>query len=137
MPNLRPQLETGIVENQTDEVWVIGGEQRCGINWVLTPDEQEQVRTGYRCIHCMGVQSRPFPRVCEEPFCDYPIADDQIRRYTVEFQGTKHYGPTDDSIFDDERERERWARKRERQGWHTKNGILVPEGALAAIERKR
>lgn len=119
---LKPQLEgSDLVENDPGLVEVIGGVPRCGVRWALTEEEHGQVRSGYRCLQCMGVQEEPFPEVCEEPFCDFEIRKYQLARYEREYEGERWYGPTPDSVFDEERERERWLRRK---------GVWLPEGGV-------
>ena len=121
MTRIDLKLESGIVEEEPSERWLIGGRVMHGLNWVLTEEEKEQVRTGYRCINCMEVFDSPFPETCL--VCLYHVRDDQVRRFGVEYRGYGVYGPTplDDPALEEERERERW---------HRHKGIILPTSGV-------
>ncbi len=79
------------------------------INWPVSEEEHEQIRHGYRCLNCMEPFEAPFPQACG--VCGFLVADNQSRELYRQHQGSHRYGPTPDSVFDDEREREAWVPK--------------------------
>lgn len=85
------------------------------INWPLSETEYEQVRQGHRCLHCMEPFEAAFPEACG--VCGFGVRASQSRELARQYQGAHRYGPTPDSVFDEEREREAWVPKTQ---------ILVP-----------
>jgi hypothetical protein len=82
-----------------------------------------QYQAGYRCLKCHGVQDEPFPEVCKVKdvrggtwACGYRMRDRQATDF-ANSRGEGYWGPTPLSVFDDERERERWT---------PRSGIWVP-----------
>lgn len=113
---LKPQLEhPEWTREDPRHAEFLGGRWMAEVDWALTEDEVEQVRQGYRCISCMERLDPSFPEHC--PVCFFPVAELQIQEFTRKYRGVEVFGPTPDSVFDDERERERWKKR---------NGVLVP-----------
>lgn len=115
-----------IVEN-SNEIMVVDGERRVGVNVAVSKEIFEQYRQGLRCLRCQGVQDEPFPKVCNQHFkwaggewkCGFKIKDDQLRYLENEHQGEKHYGPSELDDIDFERE-----------DWKPRSGIWVPGDPL-------
>jgi hypothetical protein len=93
------------------------------------PSRLEEFRQGYRCIACLGVQSVPFPAVCEQVWraspgfpesrCGFEIRDRQMEVFNFKFEGYEDLWPNRKGL-DDEREREQW---------EPRNGIWLPGDA--------
>lgn len=107
-----------IVEN-SHEVFVDGeGNARSGVNIAGSQDLFEQYRSGYRCLRCHGVQSEPFPEVCETRDlspggtwrCGFTMRSDQLRFLEAEFQGEHRYGPTPLSEMEEQWEQDDWVK---------------------------
>ena len=116
---IKPGLEAGFAEQIP--VANENGELAVGINWVLSDDEFEQVRAGYRCLHCMEPFETPFPDTCF--LCDYPVKSRQTIDLMREHQGEHRYGPTPlEDIYKLEDEQ-----NEQKPGWSTTgSGIVVP-----------
>lgn len=91
------------------------GEQYVAAEVISDRETIEQYRQGYRCLQCHGVQSEPFPEVCEAKDvkggtweCGYRMRADQAERFEREYGGEGYWGPTPLDVYDDEREREAW-----------------------------
>lgn len=114
MARFDPGLRTGFAEDATavDEY----GNVHRTVNWVLTPDEYEQVKQGYRCVHCMEPFDEAFPEACN--LCSFPVRAEQTRRLELESQGERWYGPSPDDPLGDE--------ERERREWRKRTGIWLP-----------
>lgn len=115
-------MPDAVVEG-SNEVMLVGGEFRQGTNVAISRDEFEQYRLGYRCRVCHGVQSEPFPEVCETRDttgsgwrCGYRMRAMQLADLERHHRGERWYGPSPD---DHDYEQEMWV---------PKNGILVPRG---------
>lgn len=112
MERWRKGIQNSVVEEEGSEVWRIGDRYVRGVNWTLTPDDIYRLREGRLCINCMEPQETPFPERCA--LCQYPIRDDQIRRFTVEYQGWKDVGPETTDAEEVERLTQETERKRSR-----------------------
>lgn len=117
-------MKAGLEAGFAEQVPVVdsNGTMSLAVNWVLSPDEFEQVRTGYRCLQCMEPLNPPFPHKC--PLCEYEVKSRQTIDLMREHQGEHRYGPTpieDIRAIDAERA------ERETPGWsQTGSGIVVP-----------
>lgn len=82
-----------------------------GINWILTEEEDAQIRDGYRCIKCAEAPlPEAFPVKC--PVCGYPVRAEQSFEYARGRQDDRDGGPSPEMRrLDEVRERERWQRK--------------------------
>jgi hypothetical protein len=81
------------------------------VNFVVTPEEDEQIRQGYRCPFDMQVFREPFPDKC--PICAltperewFSPKKHQIEVYEAGHQGEQQYGPT--PIEETDYEQELW-----------------------------
>jgi hypothetical protein len=113
MVRFNPGLEAGFAEESVavDE----NGVRHRVVNWVLSPAEYEQVRQGYRCLHCMEPFTAAFPERCG--LCGFRVRAEQVARLENDFLGTHMYGAVDDDRGMDERERREWV---------PRSGIWVP-----------
>lgn len=102
-----PGLKTGFAE----EVMGVDehGHPTRVINWPLSQAEYEQIRQGHRCLNCMEPFEAAFPESCG--VCGFGVRANQSRELARQHQGSHRYGPTPDSVFDDQREREAWVPK--------------------------
>lgn len=89
------------------------------INWVVTPEEDEQIRQGYRCPFDMQVFQEAFPDEC--PICALTPAREwfspklhQAQVYAEQHIGEHRYGESDDGFDYDE------------DGWNPKTSVLIP-----------
>lgn len=117
---MKPGLEAGFA----DQVAVVdsNGETRLAVNWVLSPEEFEQVRQGYRCLQCMEPFRSAFPKECG--LCGYQVASRQTIDLMREHQGEHRYGPTP---IEDIRALDAERAERDKAGWSTTgSGIVVP-----------
>lgn len=112
MSRIERGLGEHVVVEGSHEVYLDGdGTPRQGVTVAVSPEQIEQYRQGYRCIRCHGVQSEPFPEVCEAEDrtgtwrCGFPMRTHQLARYEAEHR-VQRYGPT--PLDEEERERERW-----------------------------
>ena len=111
------RFKPGLRETPT-EVTVVDdeGRERRGINWVLTPEEYQQVRQGYRCLHCMEPFETPFPEKCG--ICGFHVRDQQTFELDRQHQGDLNMGPSPEmQRVEDERERELWTPSGTTQIW--------------------
>lgn len=116
-------MKAGLEAGFAEQVPVVddNGAISLGINWVLSPDEFEQVRTGYRCMTCMEPLHPAFPESC--PLCGYEVRSRQTIDLMREHRGEHRYGPTPldqiDALEDE--------RAQQKPGWsQTGSGIVVP-----------
>ena len=92
-----------------------------GVNWILTEEEDQQVRDGYRCIKCMEAPlPEAFPAAC--PVCGYPIRKEQSLEYLRGRQADRDGGPSPEMRRLDE--------VREREAFRKRAGIWVPGDAI-------
>lgn len=56
-----------------------------GLNVAACDEDVEQVRTGYRCIHCWEPLETAWPKVC--PLCKYPIRSHQSEQFAQVYKG--------------------------------------------------
>ena len=101
-----------------DEITVVDetGQFRRGINWNLTPEEDRQVREGYRCLHCMEPFEAAFPDKCS--LCGFHVKSQQSFEYVRGKQGDLAAGPSPAMKALDE--------EREREAFRARSGIWVP-----------
>lgn len=124
MSRINPSLGEVIFED-SNEVYVSGGQPRRGVNVVVGEDVVEQYRTGYRCLRCHGIQDEPFPEVCKARDltgtwrCGFEMRDNQIRFLENEHRGSEWYGPSPDL-------RDVWDDQDERENFQKRTGIWVP-----------
>lgn len=115
-------MPDAVVEG-SNEIMVVGGEPRQGTNVAISKDEFEQYRLGYRCRVCHGVQSVPFPEVCETKDvtgsgwrCGYRMRDMQLADLERHHRGERRYGPSEvDADY-------------EQEAWRPRSGIWLPRG---------
>jgi len=117
MARIDAALKSGVVE----ETQVVdgNGQQHRVINWVVTPEENQQIREGYRCPFDMQVFQEAFPESC--PICELTPSREwfsprlhQAWVYEQQHLGSHPYGPGDDD-FDYEAD-----------GWKQKTSVLIP-----------
>ena len=117
---IKAALASGIVEElpAVDE----RGNSRPVVNWVVTPEEDEQIRQGYRCPFDMQVFREAFPESCviceltpERAWFSPRLHQAQV--YEAMHQGEQWYGPSPIDDYDYEAD-----------DWETKTGsqILLP-----------
>ncbi len=75
------------------------------INWVVTPEEDEQIRQGYRCPFDMQVFPEAFPDECvicaQTPSrAWFSPKKHQSQVYEQQHLGTHRYGPSDVDDYD-------------------------------------
>lgn len=114
-----PALKSGIVEQVpgVDQ----NGRPAAVVNWVVTPEEDEQIRQGYRCPFDMQVYRQAYPDEC--PICKltsdrawFSPKQHQSMVYEQMSRGEHRYGPSDpDEGYDPEFE-----------NWTRKTGVLLP-----------
>jgi hypothetical protein len=112
-------LKHGIVE-QLPAIDERGNVHRV-LAFVVTPEEDEQIRTGYRCANtCMQVFDEPFPDEC--PVCKldpskawFSPKKHQLEMYEKGRQPDHQYGPSPIDDYDYEQE-----------AWTPKTGIWLP-----------
>jgi hypothetical protein len=113
-------LGPNVIVDNSNRVRQIDGELRVDPQVVISREQFEEYRLGYRCLRCHGVQSKPMPEVCEVRDltgtwrCGYRIKDDQLRHLEQETD-EQWYGPSPDD-YDYEQE-----------NWMPKSGIYVPK----------
>src|SRR5687768_16581475 len=103
MRNIKAALASQIVEEMPGED--SRGNPVRVVNWVVTPEEDEQIRQGYRCPFDMQVFTQAFPEEC--PICKLTPERQgfnprlhQSAVYEQQHQGTHRYGPSDIDDFD-------------------------------------
>lgn len=125
MSRLEPGLGEGVVVEQSNEVYVVDGEMRSGVNVAMSAESFEQYRSGYRCLRCHGVQDEAFPEVCKVRDltgtwkCGFKIREDQLRYLEAEHRGSQWYGPSPD-------DRDAWGDQDERENFQKRTGIWLP-----------
>lgn len=83
-----------VAANSTDAVWTDGVTDRpqMDYNKTYTPEGLRLLREGRQCLRCDEPHPEPFPAECD--ICGYAMRDRQIMDIAVEFDGTKHLGPS-------------------------------------------
>ncbi len=118
MPRIEAALKSGVVE----ETQVVDGNGtvRRVVNWVVTPEEDQQIREGYRCPFDMQVFREAFPESC--PICALTPSREwfsprkhQSEAYQMLSLGEHPYGPSDIDDYDFERD-----------DYHPKTSVLLP-----------
>jgi hypothetical protein len=114
-----PALQAG--SEFLEEVQVVdqNGKSHRVINWVVTPEEDEQIKQGYRCPFDMQAFQEPFPEEC--PICAMTPARQwfspkkhQSWVYEQQHLGHHPYGPSaDDYDYD-------------AVDWQPKTSVLLP-----------
>ena len=94
MSRLHPGLPGAIITSSNEVYRDPDGTLRLGHHLILTSEQFEEYRQGYRCLACHTVQDEPFPEVCKEVYkdgggCGYRMRDDQLRRIEFEFRGVE------------------------------------------------
>jgi hypothetical protein len=88
------------------------------VAFVVSPEEDEQIRQGYRCVHCMQVFREPFPDecvICTMSGRDFSPKRDQLEVYEKGRQPDHQYGPS--PIDDHDYEQELWKPAGESRIW--------------------
>lgn len=115
---INPALKSGIVEQV--EGRDADGNPAPVVNWVVTPEEDEQIRQGYRCPFDMQVYREAFPDKC--PICAltperqwFRPREHQAWVYEQMSRGEQWYGPSpiDDHDY-------------EAETWQPKTSVLLP-----------
>lgn len=117
-------MKAGLEAGFAEQIPVVdsNGNVSLGINWVLSPDEFEQVRQGYRCLQCMEPLQPAFPEKC--PLCSYEVRSRQTIDLMRDHRGEHRYGPTP---LEDIEALEQERAERDKPGWlETRSGIVVP-----------
>lgn len=112
-------IEPGMPEavlRESDEVFQLAdGRVARGNEIVMTEDQFEQIRQGYRCIACLHApQPQPFPQHCVEPYCRFPMRDQQADELARQMRGRTDLWPN------------RGGGDPERERWQPSSGIWVP-----------
>jgi len=71
------------------------GEMVRVVNWLVTEEEEQQIRSGYRCLKCMEPFRTPFPKEC--PLCSYEVASRQAHDIPKEDTGEEKQLVPDES----------------------------------------
>lgn len=97
---LHPGLPNAVVR-QSRELYTKQGEVVSGVDITIPPELLDEYREGYRCLACHAVQRAgdgmpvAFPEACVEPYCRYPMKDEQPKRFEHQFQGHEELWPED------------------------------------------
>lgn len=83
-----------LVEDSLTDIVVEDGEKSRALDITWSQDVLNKIKAGYQCLKCMEPQPEPFPEVCGNPMCSYPMRKLQAEDYEHEFQGDKWVGPT-------------------------------------------
>lgn len=112
-----------MAEVDTHSIYVgTDGTQYYGATYVLTEEEYEQVRTGYRCLKCMHApQPDPFPEHCVEPYCRYEMKRYQLEHLGLNDRGRHRFGPTPIEDLEDQ-----FAEEDEIANFQKRTGIWLP-----------
>lgn len=96
------------------------GKRHRVVNWVVTPEEDEQIRQGYRCPFDMQAFQEAFPDEC--PICKLTPArmwfspkKHQSMVYEQQHIGSHKYGPSDHDDYD-----------YDTVDWQPKTSVLLP-----------
>ncbi len=83
-----------VAANDTQAVWNDGVTDRPQMDLSKTYTELGLglLREGRQCLRCDEPHPEPFPELCD--LCGYPMNERQIMDIAMEFEGTKHIGPS-------------------------------------------
>jgi hypothetical protein len=110
------------VKNDPNEIWIVHGKPRQGVNITFTAEAWEEFHQGRRCGECHEPQvKKPWPKTCGICHNDFRLMYDRLmRRYQgEEWVGTTINWRSEMDRLDDELERDNWAE-------HPTLGIVVP-----------
>lgn len=84
-----------VAEDDPSEFWSLGDDRVvAGADITYTPATISAIQSGEVCLRCQEPQYSPFPELCCMERCGYPMRDNQIRDFALEFKGNKHLGPS-------------------------------------------
>lgn len=125
--------DVGVMEvHETPE----GRRLMSGLNIAARSEDVEQVRQGYRCLHCWEPLEHAWPRAC--PLCRYPINEKQAEDFARVYKG---YDPTVNGQIDWQREQDRLEERAERRRFAARareSGIVLGGRSVGeAIKRMK
>lgn len=123
MPRIEPGMPRAVVR-ASNELYRKGDEIVRGNDITIPPDQLDEFRHGYRCIRCLAAQIGgdglpvAFPKECVEPYCRFPIRDEQPKVFEQQYQGEEELWP-EDRFGEGDPERDAYERR-------TPGGVWLP-----------
>jgi len=112
----------GAIVRTSRELDPENGQLRHGVDWVLTPEQYAELRSGYRCppvpAGCGAAQETAFPEKCIEPYCNFNLKRDLVPWLERAYAGEED--PWPEAELDDPMEQHEF--------YANKAGIVLPPG---------